>query len=138
MKRDPHVNHAILICAGASLASCATAPRSAELDLPDPLAAGWKGEQVCEVLQDNEAVRVLRCTFPTGVGHEKHYHAPHVGYAIKGGAARIWDDTGVREATTPDGYSWWTAERTVHENLNIGEETSIYLIIEPKAAAAEN
>lgn len=115
--------------------SCGTAPPATDTQLPDPLEAGWRGEKVCEALQDNEFVRVLRCTFPPGVGHEEHFHAPHVGYAIKGGKARIWDSDGEREATTPDGYSWWTPERSVHENLNIGDETSVYLVIEPKAAA---
>lgn len=124
---------AIAIAAGLMLSACASAKGVQEAKLPDPLEAGWEGEKVCEVLQDNEAVRVLRCTFPPGVGHEKHFHAPHVGYALKGGTARIWDSTGEREATTPDGYSWWTPERSVHENLNIGSETSIYLIIEPKS-----
>ena len=124
---------AIAIAAGLMLSACASAQGVQEATLPDPLEAGWEGEKVCEVLQDNEAIRVLRCTFPPGVGHEKHFHAPHVGYALKGGTARIWDSTGEREATTPDGYSWWTPERSVHENLNIGSETSIYLIIEPKS-----
>lgn len=123
-----------MIAAGLILSACASAQDPQLAQLPDPLEAGWKGEKVCEVVQDNEAVRVLRCTFPPGVGHEKHFHAPHVGYALKGGAARIWDEQGEREATTPDGYSWWTPERTVHENLNIGTETSVYLIIEPKSA----
>ena len=114
-------------------AACASNhPQEAE-NLPDPLAAGWEGQQVCEVLQDNAAIRVLRCTFPPGVGHEKHFHAPHVGYALKGGTARIWESSGEREATTPDGFSWWTPERSVHENLNIGDETSVYLIVEPKS-----
>lgn len=123
-----------MIAAGLILSACASAQDPQQAQLPDPLEAGWKGEKVCEIVQDNEAVRVLRCTFPPGVGHEKHFHAPHVGYALKGGAARIWDEQGEREATTPDGYSWWTPERTVHENLNIGTETSVYLIIEPKSA----
>lgn len=123
-----------MISAGLILSACASARDPQLAQLPDPLEAGWKGEKVCEIVQDNEAVRVLRCTFPPGVGHEKHFHAPHVGYALKGGAARIWDEQGEREATTPDGYSWWTPERTVHENLNIGTETSVYLIIEPKSA----
>lgn len=134
MIRDTHFMRATMISAGLILSACASARDPQQAQLPDPLEAGWKGEKVCEVVQDNEAVRVLRCTFPPGVGHEKHFHAPHVGYALKGGAARIWDEQGEREATTPDGYSWWTPERTVHENLNIGTETSVYLIIEPKSA----
>ncbi|WP_092444704.1 hypothetical protein [Winogradskyella sediminis] len=46
--------------------------------LPDPLQAGWKGHAVCEVLEENKELRVLKCTFEPGVGHEKHYHNPHV------------------------------------------------------------
>ncbi len=117
-------------------AACASGnPATGVQSLPDPLAAGWQGQSVCEQLQDNEFIRVMRCTFPPGVGHELHYHAPHVGYAVKGGTARIRDADGEREATTPDGFSWWTPENSVHENQNIGEDTSVYLIIEPKAAA---
>ena len=106
-----------------------------EVGLPDPLAAGWKGQAVCEALEDNAHLRVLRCTFPPGVGHEAHVHAPHFGYALKGGEARIEDARGTREATTPDGYSWWTGETTSHANQNVGSETSVYLIVEPKSAA---
>ena len=51
----------------------------AQQTLPDPLEAGWKGQKVCEVLVDNESVRTLKCTFPPGVGHEKHFHKKHVG-----------------------------------------------------------
>ena len=29
--------------------------------LPDPLQAGWKGEKVCEVVEENKSVRVLKC-----------------------------------------------------------------------------
>ncbi len=132
---------ACAIVALASLTACVAAPkptpRPADVaaGLPDPLHAGWKGERVCETLEDNEYLRVLRCTFPPGVGHEKHFHAPHFGYALKGGTSHIKDAKGERDAVTPDGYSWWTGEVTVHENQNIGETTSVYLIIEPKAAA---
>ena len=31
--------------------------------LPDPLKAGWKGKAVCEVLENNKELRVLKCTF---------------------------------------------------------------------------
>lgn len=123
-----------LLLATATLAACASSPEPAPPELPDPLAAGWQGKPVCEQLLDNEYLRVLRCTFPPGVGHEKHVHAPHFGYALSGGTARIDDARGLREATTPTGYSWWTGETTTHANQNIGETTSAYLIIEPKSA----
>jgi hypothetical protein len=116
------------------LTACATAPASRDAALPDPFAAGWQGKPVCEQLLDNEHMRVLRCTFSPGVGHEEHVHAPHFGYALAGGTARIDDARVVREATTPTGYSWWTGEVTTHANQNIGKETSAYLIIEPKSA----
>ncbi len=118
-------------------AACASTPAPSAVDtagLTSPLEAGWKGQKVCEVLTDNEQLRVLRCTFPPGVGHEKHFHAPHFGYAIKGGKAHIIDASGERDATTPDGYSWWTGETTVHANQNTGDTTAVYLIIEPKSA----
>ncbi|WP_179005080.1 cupin domain-containing protein [Winogradskyella forsetii] len=100
--------------------------------LPDPLEAGWKGEAVCEVLEDNKELRVLKCTFEPGVGHEKHYHNPHVGYTLAGGKFRITDETGTREVNVPTGYTFSKDSITAHEVLNIGETTSVYLIMEYK------
>jgi len=93
--------------------------------LPDPLAAGWKGASVCERLNDDSEHRILRCTFNPGVGHERHYHDPHFGYAIEGGRMRITDENGVRSVYTSAGVVW-------HEVLNIGDKTVVYLIVEPK------
>ncbi|WP_171817172.1 hypothetical protein [Winogradskyella sp. PG-2] len=45
-------------------------------DLPDPLEAGWNGQSVCEVLEDNQELRVLKCTFAPNIGHQKHHHNP--------------------------------------------------------------
>ncbi|WP_418636980.1 cupin domain-containing protein [Winogradskyella sp.] len=100
--------------------------------LPDPLEAGWKGNAVCEVLEDNKELRVLKCTFEPGVGHEKHYHNPHVGYTLIGGKFRITDHTGTREVNVPTGYTFSKDSITSHEVLNIGETTSVYLIMEYK------
>ncbi|WP_418638277.1 cupin domain-containing protein [Winogradskyella sp.] len=100
--------------------------------LPDPLDAGWKGNAVCEVLEDNKELRVLKCTFEPGVGHEKHYHNPHVGYTLIGGKFRITDHTGTREVNVPTGYTFSKDSITSHEVLNIGETTSVYLIMEYK------
>ena len=100
--------------------------------LPDPLEAGWKGNAVCEVLEDNKELRVLKCTFKPGVGHEKHYHNPHVGYTLVGGKFRITDHTGTREVNVPTGYTFSKDSITSHEVLNIGETTSVYLIMEYK------
>lgn len=100
--------------------------------LPDPLEAGWNGKDVCEVLKEDESQRILKCTFAPNVGHEKHYHAPHFGYTLKGGTFRITDDNGTKEIDVKDGTTWNKTERTTHHVLNIGNTTSVYLIIEPK------
>ena len=116
------------------LASCdnSTSHGAGEKLLPDPLEAGWKGSKVCEVLEDNDDVRVLKCTFPPGVGHERHYHPTHFGYTLKVGTFQIADTTGTREVTIPDGYSFLNEKIAWHEVLNVGQDTAIFLIMEPK------
>ncbi len=112
---------------------------AAELpDLPQAFDAGWKGEKTCELLYESETVRVGRCTFPPGVGHEKHYHYPHFGYVLQGGTMQITDAKGVVEARkSVTGDTWSTSEITVHEGLNIGDTTTSYLIVEPKYTPPE-
>ncbi len=100
--------------------------------LPDPLEAGWKGEKVCEVLIDNENVRTLKCTFPPGVGHEKHFHARHFGYTLAGGKFKITDASGTREVEIPTGYDFYNEKVEWHKVLNIGDSTAVFLIVEPK------
>ena len=100
--------------------------------LPDPLEAGWKGKAVCEVLEEKQNLRVLKCTFKPGVGHEKHYHNPHFGYTLSGGKFRITDTSGTRELDVPTGYSFSNDRVSTHEVLNIGETTAIFLIMEYK------
>jgi beta-alanine degradation protein BauB len=100
--------------------------------LPDPLAAGWQGASVCKVLVENESVRSLQCTFPPGVGHERHYHSAHFGYTVKGSKFQIKDTTGTREVDVPTGYGFYNDLIEWHEVLNIGEDTAVFLIIEPK------
>ena len=99
-------------------------------DLPDPLEAGWEGEPVCEVLEENEHLRTLKCTFPPGVGHEKHFHVRHYGYTLKGGKFKITDGTGTRTVDVPAGYSFYKDSLTTHEVQNVGDETAEFLIVE--------
>ncbi|MDU8886410.1 cupin domain-containing protein [Yeosuana sp. MJ-SS3] len=101
-------------------------------NLPDPSQAGWKGHKVCEVLEDNDKVKILKCTFPSGIGHEKHRHKPHFGYTLAGSKFRMVDKHGVKELDVPTGYSFYKDSVTVHEALNIGDSTAVFLIIEPK------
>jgi mannose-6-phosphate isomerase-like protein (cupin superfamily) len=100
--------------------------------LPDPLEAGWKGEKVCEKLHDDDDHRILRCTFPPGVGHERHYHPRHFGYAIAGGRVRITDASGTRELSLETGSSYSSDGVAWHEIENIGDTTVVYLIVEPR------
>ena len=110
----------------ASLAAYADEP-----ELPDPLEAGWKGEPVCEKLHEDDDQRILRCTFPPGVGHERHFHPKHFGYAISGGRVRIIDANGTRELGLETGSSYSSDGVAWHEIENIGDSTIVYLIVEP-------
>lgn len=103
--------------------------------LPNPLEAAWEGEKVCELLFENEEMRAARCTFPPRVGHERHFHPPHWGYIVEGGVMQITDKNGTREQPTPAGASWWSDGVEWHEALNIGDTTTVYVIIEPKGTA---
>jgi quercetin dioxygenase-like cupin family protein len=114
------------VLAAILLALSATAP------LPDPLAAGWKGKSVCEKLHDDEHQRILRCTFPPGVGHERHFHPRHFGYALSGGRMRITDAKGVREVDIATGSSFSSEGVAWHEGLNVGDTQVQYLMIEPR------
>lgn len=104
--------------------------------------AGWQGERVCEQLHEDAEIRVLRCTFPPGVGHEPHYHPPHFGYILSGESVmRTTTENGVREQALRAGGSWSSDVEVRHEALNIGDQAMTYLIVEKKYAdtrAAEN
>jgi len=100
--------------------------------LPDPLEAGWKNNPVCEVVRETEATRVLKCTFAPGVGHERHYHKPHIGYTLAGSRFSIKDTTGTREVDVITGSSFINEGIVWHEVLNIGDSTAVFLIIEAK------
>ena len=116
----------LLILVVTVLMSCKNDPPH----LPDPLEAGWKGESVCEVIEENDRVRTLKCTFAPGVGHEKHYHVRHYGYTLKGGTFKITDSTGTRTVDVPGGYSFYKDQLTEHEVLNVGTDTAQFLIVE--------
>ena len=116
------------------LAACASA--SAQVaPLPMALCAGWQGERVCELLQEDTQIRVLRCRFPPGVGHEMHYHPPHFGYVLEGESVmRITTASGVVDRPVRAGTSFSNDEEIQHAALNVGTQTTRYLIIEKKYA----
>lgn len=117
----------VFLASIALLAACTTAPR-----LPDPLEAGWKDVSVCETLHDDAEHRILRCTFPPGVGHERHYHDRHFGYTVAGARMRITDASGTREVDVATGSSFASDGIEWHEVINVGDSTGVFLIIEPK------
>lgn len=127
LKRSINIKKIVFCFFIIGLSSC-----KPKTKLPDPLEAGWKGEKVCEVLKDNAELRVLKCTFPPGVGHEKHYHNKHFGYTLAGSRFKIKDAKGTREVNVPTGSSFSKDERSSHEVVNIGDETAVFLIIEYK------
>jgi quercetin dioxygenase-like cupin family protein len=103
-------------------------------DLPEAFDAGWKGKKTCLILYEHETVRVARCIFAPGIGHEKHFHYPHFGYVLEGGTMKITDASGVsQERETFSGSSWSSDKITIHEAENIGDTTTSYLIIEPRS-----
>lgn len=120
-----------MLALGISLLSHAPLTLAGETpELPHAFNAGWQGEDTCELIFEDAAMRVARCVFPPGIGHEKHYHEPHFGYVLEGGTLRIEDSSGVREVSPQTGGSWSTSERTIHEAVNIGDSTTSYLIVE--------
>lgn len=103
-------------------------------DLPDPLAAGWEGKSVCECLHRDEQLRILRCSFPPGVGHERHFHPPHVGYVLEGGRMKITDADGTRVQDIPSAITFANPQGIEwHEGVNVGDQTTRYLMIEAAA-----
>lgn len=117
-----------------ALSACASA--SAQVaPLPMALCAGWAGERVCEVMQEDAQMRVLRCTFPPGVGHEMHYHPPHFGYVLEGNSVmRITTAARVVDRPVRAGTSFSNDAEIQHAALNVGTETTRYLIVEKKYA----
>ncbi len=120
------------VLAALVVAACATA--SAQVaPLPMALCAGWQGQRTCERLHEDDMIRVIRCTFPSGVGHELHYHPPHFGYVLEGESVmRITTEEGVREAPVRAGGSFANDAEVRHEALNIGDQSTTYLIVEKK------
>lgn len=90
------------------------------------------GARTCEKLYEDEKLRVLRCTFPPGVGHERHFHAPHYLYVLNGGKVRVTDSQGTRETEVVTGTSRSNARIEWYEILNVGQTTLQYLIVEAR------
>jgi quercetin dioxygenase-like cupin family protein len=120
----------------AGLASAALA-QDFSGPLPQALCAGWQDERTCELLHEDAMIRVLRCTFAPGVGHEAHYHPPHFGYTLEGESVmRITTAEGVADRPVRAGGAFANDAEVRHEALNVGEQATRYLIVEKKYADA--
>lgn len=111
------------LCSGLSAASPA---------LPSALEAGWNGRPVCELMHEARDYRALRCSFAPGVGHERHFHPAHFGYALSGGRMRTTDESGTREIALATGSRFSSDGVGWHEVINVGDTTVIYMIIEDR------
>ena len=121
----------IVACTALALmGGYATATTPGSDSLPSALEAGWAGESVCERLYQTSDRRVLRCTFPPGVGHEPHFHPAHFGYALTGGTMKLVSADGERTATIETGSSYSSEGVAWHEVVNVGDTTVTYLIFE--------
>jgi len=118
----------LALAGGALLASAAVLGHPHAL--PDALAAGWQGENVCELQHQTATHRILRCTFPPGVGHERHFHPAHYGYALSGGTMQLISASGTRVAEISTGSHYTSNGVEWHEVINIGDTTVTYLIVE--------
>jgi len=115
---------------GLWVALAGTAVSGSTPPLPDALAAGWAGKPVCELQHQTSSHRILRCSFAPGVGHERHYHPAHYGYALSGGTMQLTSAQGVRTAQIATGSHYSSDGVDWHEVINVGETTVTYLIVE--------
>ena len=123
----PRFGAPVLLLAIATGCVSAGAPSDS---LPSALEAGWDGQRVCELRHETQTHRVLRCTFPPGVGHERHFHPAHYGYALSGGTMRITDASGTRTVDLATGADYSSDGTPWHEVVNVGDTPVIYLIVE--------
>lgn len=129
MMNEQMFRAAIASAAGVVCLGCASVAPTSE-NLPSALEAGWEGERVCTLQHETETHRILRCTFPPGVGHERHYHPAHYGYALSGGTMRITDAGGTRTVDLATGADYSSDGTPWHQVVNVGDTTVTYLIVE--------
>lgn len=121
----------LAIIAALGLCGCVTGA-AARSSLPSALEAGWEGQPVCEKQHETETHRVLRCSFAPGIGHVRHFHPAHFGYALSGGTMRITEEHGTREVDIATGSNFSSEGIGWHEVFNVGKTTVSYIIVEER------
>jgi quercetin dioxygenase-like cupin family protein len=101
-------------------------------DIPDALSVEWQGKHLCENLYEDVNIRVLRCTFPPGAVHVKHYHPAAFGYVLEGGKGQVVDANGTRQVESKADAFWAGDPIPWHEYTNTGDTTERFLAVEKK------
>lgn len=100
--------------------------------LADTIEAGWKGEPVCEVLYEDDKIRTGTCTYPPGIGQERHTHGPYFSYVVSGGTLEVTSERGTFQSTSITGNSGKSNGVKWHELVNVGDTTIKFLFVEQK------
>lgn len=101
-------------------------------DLPDPVEAKWKGQDVFRVIEANEELRTLKCSFPPGGGHDKHFRTKHYDDSITGSTFKITDAEVTRDVEVTSGSDFFNSSLNWHEVENVGDSTAVLILIEIK------
>ncbi len=101
-------------------------------DIPYAADAGWNSAKVCEIISEDDQIRVMHCIIAARGGHERHYHLSNIVYVLVGGEMRITQNGEVRDVSLKAGQSFISAERVIHEVVSLSDHDQSYLIIEKK------
>ena len=93
---------------------------------------------IYDVLLENEDVKILKVSFPPGVGDNMHDHYPFSFYVIDGGKLQVTlPDGKVNEMEAGDGFSGHNEKGVRHKVKNVGEEAVNIILVEHKNLESE-
>jgi quercetin dioxygenase-like cupin family protein len=130
MKLKSPIVAAVAIAIGYSILP--SAPKAMAEDVPGALAVEWEGKKPCELLYEDDYVRVARCTFAKGATHTCHTHPSYLLYTISGGEGTVQDEKGTRKVEAKAGTFTNVTPVPWHVFSNAGDSTIQYLVIEKK------
>ena len=92
---------------------------------------------VYDVLLENEDVKILKVSFPSGKGDNMHDHYPFTFYVVDGGKLEVTlPDGKVNEIEAGDGFSGHNEKGVRHRVKNIGEKPVNIILVEHKNLAS--
>jgi quercetin dioxygenase-like cupin family protein len=90
-----------------------------------------------KLLLENDHVRVLQYTLPSGALDHWHTHPPRVGYVLSGAKIRVTEADGSRQDyDEKTGETYWADFSALHDTLNLDTKPYVALLIEVKGAGA--